>query len=35
MKNPFVWQSPKMFKWAGLYLNIWGKRYRVIKWGKN
>lgn len=28
------YQSTKMFKWAGIYLTIWGKRYVIIKLGK-
>jgi hypothetical protein len=28
-----TYQSPKMFKWAGVYLTIWGKRYCVFKLG--
>lgn len=28
-----IWQSPKMFKYAGLFLKIGNKRYRVFKVG--
>lgn len=31
----FVWQTPVLYKYGGLYLNIWGKRYRIFKWGKH
>lgn len=27
------WQSPRYFYWAGLYLTIFGKRYRIVKAG--
>jgi len=27
------WMSPKMFYWAGLYVTVFGKRYRVVKAG--
>ena len=30
----FVWQNPLYFKYGGLYLQVMGKRYRVIKFGK-
>jgi len=30
----FVWQSPLYFKYGGLYLQVMGKRYRVVKFGK-
>jgi len=30
-----IWQSPKLFKYAGLYLKINNKRYRVFKVGEN
>lgn len=36
MKIPsirLIWQSPKMFWWAGLYLKINNKRYRIVKAG--
>ena len=28
-----TWQTPKMFQWPGLYLTLWGKRYRIFKVG--
>lgn len=28
-----TWQSPRMFMWAGLYLTIGKKRYRILPWG--
>jgi hypothetical protein len=28
-----IWQSPKFFYYAGLYLKIGNKRYRLIKVG--
>lgn len=28
-----TYQDPKMFKWAGFFLNIWGKRYCIFKMG--
>jgi hypothetical protein len=28
-----IWQSPKMFYYAGLYLKIGNKRYRILKVG--
>ena len=37
MKFPsirFNWQTPKLFKYAGLYLTVNGKRYRIIKIGQ-
>lgn len=35
--NPpkLIWQSPKMFTYAGLYLKIGNKRYRIFKFGEN
>lgn len=27
------WRTPKLFKYAGLYLKIGEKRYRIIKVG--
>jgi len=34
MKLPkFIWQSPKLFYYAGLYVKIGDKRYRIIKVG--
>lgn len=30
-----IWQSPKLFYYAGLYLKVGSKRYRIIKIGKN
>ena len=30
-----IWQSPKLFKYAGLYLKINSKRYRLFKVGEN
>ncbi len=29
----FIWQSPRMFYWAGLYLKVGNKRYRILKAG--
>jgi hypothetical protein len=28
-----IWQSPKMFYYAGLYLKLKNKRYRIFKVG--
>jgi hypothetical protein len=28
-----IWQSAKLFKYAGLYLKIGDKRYRIFKVG--
>jgi hypothetical protein len=28
-----IWQSPRMFWWAGLYLKVGNKRYRLVKVG--
>lgn len=28
-----IWQSPRMFHYAGLYLKIGNKRYRLFKVG--
>lgn len=28
-----IWQSPRMFNRAGLYLKVGNKRYRVLKVG--
>lgn len=30
-----IWQSPKIYFYAGLYLKIGNKRYRLIKVGLN
>lgn len=30
-----VWQSPKLYKYAGLYLKVGNKRYRLIKFGED
>lgn len=30
-----IWQSPKIYFYAGLYLKINNKRYRIFKVGKN
>lgn len=27
------WQPPTMFYYAGLYLTVFGKRYRIVKVG--
>lgn len=27
------WRTPKLFKYAGLYLRIWDKSYRIVKVG--
>lgn len=29
-----IWQDPKMFYYGGLYLKVWGKRYRILKAGQ-
>lgn len=31
----FIWQSPRMYKYGGLYVKIFGKRYRLFQWGEN
>lgn len=28
-----IWQSPTLFRRAGLYLKVGDKRIRLIKWG--
>ena len=28
-----IWQSPRIFWWAGLYLKVGNKRYRLVKVG--
>jgi hypothetical protein len=28
-----IWQSPKLFRYAGLYLKIGNKRYRIFRVG--
>ena len=33
MKLKIIWQSPKLFYWAGLYLKVGDKRYRILKSG--
>lgn len=33
MKIALIWQSPKIFWHAGLYLKINNKRYRILKVG--
>lgn len=30
-----IWHSPKIFKYAGLYLKLGDKRYRIFKVGAN
>lgn len=30
-----IWQTPSIFFYAGLYLKINNKRYRIFKVGKN
>lgn len=37
MKLPIklIWHSPKIYFYAGLYLKVYDKRYRVIKVGDN
>lgn len=30
-----IWQTPKLFKYAGLYLKLGNKRYRIYKVGEN
>lgn len=34
MSIKLIWQSPKIFWHAGLYLKINNKRYRILKVGK-
>lgn len=34
-KIKLIWQSPKLFKHAGLYLKINNKRYRIFKVGEH
>jgi hypothetical protein len=34
-KVALIWQSPKIFFYAGLYLKVNNKRYRVFKVGLN
>ncbi len=34
MFDMFIWQNPKIFQYGGLFLKIWGKRYRIFKWGR-
>lgn len=29
-----IWQSPSMYFYAGLYLKVGNKRYRIVKVGK-
>jgi hypothetical protein len=29
-----IWQSPKLFYYAGLFLKLGDKRYRIIKVGQ-
>lgn len=29
-----IWQSPRLFAYAGLYLKIGNKRYRIVKVGQ-
>ena len=28
-----IWQSPRFFRRAGLFLKVGSKRYRVLPWG--
>lgn len=38
MKLPrirLVWHSPKLYMYAGLYLKVENKRYRIFKVGDN
>jgi len=30
-----IWHSPSLFKFAGLYLKLCNKRYRIFKVGEN
>lgn len=30
-----IWQTPKIYRYAGLYLKIGNKRYRIFKVGLN
>ena len=30
-----IWQTPRLFKYAGLYLKLGNKRYRNYKVGEN
>lgn len=29
-----IWQTPNLYKYAGLYLKVNNKRYRIIKIGQ-
>ena len=29
----FIWQSPRYFLWAGLYIQFRNKRYRLLRFG--
>lgn len=28
----FAWRSPKLNRFGGLYIRVWGKWYRVFAW---
>ena len=30
-----VWQTPRLYRNAGLFLNVWCKRYRIFKVGEH
>ena len=34
-KIKLIWQTPKLYRYAGLYLKIGNKKYRVFKVGSN
>lgn len=33
--NRIYYLSPKIFKYGGIYLRAFGKRYRILKIGEN
>lgn len=36
MKLPkFTWQSPDLYRYAGLYVFIFGKKYRIFRVGNH
>ena len=35
MTLKLIWQTPKLYRYAGLYLKVNDKKYRVFKVGDN
>lgn len=35
MTLKLIWQTPKLYKYGGLYITINNKRYRILKVGED